>query len=160
MAFREAYLHTTLSAVVSLASNRVREYIFISFLVETLPIMRRRYHSIFLSAVAFSMTVSVSRTESQTSICLATSYLDAVSRSLSSGPGYLTHALTGPNSLLTAANVHMQIRKSKSKLPALATYPLVTVSADAGTAPFRALVARLAAFGKSVGRMVLFHLYG
>ena len=91
---------------------------------------------------------------------LASSYLHALHRRI---PGLntsdnLSHATAGPDNMLADAGLFAQIRKSKFKLPALGSHPMVMVANGTGIARFRAFIAeryRLARLGKPIGKMLL-----
>lgn len=71
----------------------------------------------------------------------------------------LTYALDGPKNALQGGKVFAQIRKSKFKLPVMASHPIIMVAAGIGIAPFRGFLqerARLLSMGREVGRMLLF----
>lgn len=151
----------------------------LSYLIETLPRMQPRYYSVSSSSVISpriaSITVLVSdaplRENPTVSVPgLATNYLLALSNSLPSSTaqqewhGDLTHPvdrrynLEGPEGILRDGKVFAHIRRSKFKLPALSSVPLIMVAAGTGVAPFRAFIAeraRLRAIGKPVGNMIL-----
>ena len=65
----------------------------------------------------------------------------------------------GPFSALGGGKLFAHIRKSKFKLPTLASCPLITAAAGTGLAPFRAFITervRLKVMGKPVGEMLIF----
>ncbi|KAK2597156.1 hypothetical protein N8I77_013019 [Diaporthe amygdali] len=155
----------------------------LSFLIETLPKMQPRYYSISSSSVisprAPSITALVSSTPVATSKSqdtsaaaasipgLATNYLLGLSHSLAATttapspahPAGLSYALSGPEDALAGGKLYAHMRRSKFKLPAQPSHPLVMVAAGTGLAPFRAFVAeraRMRQIGKEVGEMVLF----
>lgn len=156
----------------------------LSFLVETLPKMQPRYYSISSSSVISPRqptitalvsttpvaTASASQTASEPASIpgLATNYLLGLSNSLASPdtttpkpthPAGLTYPLDGPSGALSGGKVYAHIRRSRFKLPAVASHPLVMVAAGTGVATFRAFLAeraRMLQIGKDVGEMVLF----
>ncbi|OCK88656.1 riboflavin synthase domain-like protein [Cenococcum geophilum 1.58] len=78
---------------------------------------------------------------------LTTSYLLVLSQSLiASGPQPhphgLTYHLTGPSNAPEGGKLFAHIRKSKFKLPTLASCPLIMVAASTGLAPFRAFITK------------------
>ncbi|KAI5925574.1 hypothetical protein F4810DRAFT_56554 [Camillea tinctor] len=140
----------------------------LSYILETVPLLQPRYYSISSSSVVsprrLAITVGVEDAplahNPQVAIPgLTTSYLAAVAGSLTPSPSQPAYALAGPDGALQGHRVFAAIRRSKFKLPAFASTPIVMVAAGTGIAPFRAFVqerARLRAVGKEVGRMVLF----
>jgi NADPH-ferrihemoprotein reductase len=92
---------------------------------------------------------------------LTTNYLLAIEQSkrdgLVSGP---TYNLSGPNAALEqGGKLFAQVRKSKFRLPTLATHPVVMIASGSGIAPFRGFLterARLSAIGREVGKSLLF----
>ncbi|KAF6806241.1 NADPH-cytochrome p450 reductase [Colletotrichum sojae] len=144
----------------------------LSYLVETLPRSQPRYYSISSSSVvspkAPSITVAVSDTPLSASPSaaipgLTTNYLQSLSRSLQDSQATqqtegLSYALSGPSNALEGGLVYAHIRRSKFKLPMLASCPLIMVAAGTGLAPFRAFITerlRLQSIGKPVGQMML-----
>jgi NADPH-ferrihemoprotein reductase len=137
----------------------------LAFLLDAFPVMRPRYYSISSSSIvsprAPSITAVVSQTALQDSMGgqstisgLATSYLLAHHVEDKS-----THSLQGPGSALEGRKVYAQIRKSKFKLPALASQPIIMVAAGTGIAPFRGFIqerARMKQVGKTCGKMLLY----
>lgn len=156
----------------------------LSFLIETLPKMQPRYYSISSSSVISprhpTITALVSSTPLATSAStssstsssspasipgLATNYLLGLSHSLSPEPAPaphpagLTYPLAGPGGALSGGRIYAHVRRSRFKLPAQPSHPLVMVAAGTGVAPFRAFLAeraRMLQIGKEVGEMVLF----
>ena len=145
-----------------------------SFIIETLPPLRPRYYSISSSSVVQARQLSVTAVvdvrqlhpESEERILgLTSNYLLALKQSLHGEggpqphPHGLTYALDGTNDALQGGKVFAQIRKSKFKLPVVASHPIVMVAAGTGIAPFRGFLqerARLQSMGRDVGKMVLF----
>ncbi|KAI9742015.1 MAG: hypothetical protein M1834_000404 [Cirrosporium novae-zelandiae] len=87
---------------------------------------------------------------------LTTNYLLALSHSQTSPPTPHPYNLTYS---ITTPTLFAQLRKSKFKLPTLASHPIVMVAAGTGIAPFRAFVlerARLKTMGRDVGHTLLF----
>jgi NADPH-ferrihemoprotein reductase len=131
----------------------------LTFLVEALPRMQPRYYSISSSSVVAprlpSITVGISQTE-----------LASTAQPTVVIPGLATNYLSDKTLLLGKENVTVfaHVRRSKFKLPALASTPLVMVAAGTGLAPFRAFIEerlRLQSIGgadgnKSIGQMILF----
>lgn len=157
----------------------------LSFLIETLPKMQPRYYSISSSSMISprhpTITALVSTTPLATSTPksssdtpsapasipgLATNYLLGLSHSLTPStdpapahPAGLTYPLAGPGGALSGGRVYAHVRRSRFKLPAQPSHPLVMVAAGTGVAPFRAFLAeraRMLQIGKEVGEMVLF----
>ncbi|KAK7713228.1 hypothetical protein SLS64_004477 [Diaporthe eres] len=158
----------------------------LSFLIETLPKMQPRYYSISSSSMISprhpTITALVSTTPLATSTTpatsedtppapasipgLATNYLLGLSHSLApestpapDHPAGLTYPLAGPGGALSGGRVYAHVRRSRFKLPAQPSHPLVMVAAGTGVAPFRAFLAeraRMLQIGKEVGEMVLF----
>lgn len=157
----------------------------LSFLIETLPKMQPRYYSISsssmisprhptITALVSTTPVAASTTATSTDTSsapapipgLATNYLLGLSHSLSpetdpapSHPAGLTYPLAGPGGALSGGRVYAHVRRSRFKLPAVPSHPLVMVAAGTGVAPFRAFLAeraRMLQIGKEVGEMVLF----
>ncbi|KAK7755445.1 hypothetical protein SLS62_002673 [Diatrype stigma] len=143
----------------------------LSYLVEILPRSQPRYYSISSSSITSprspTITVLVANTELSAvnppvvSIPgLASNYLLSLSGSQGAtiGSEKLTYALSGPSGALAGGLAHAHIRRSKFKLPALSSCPIIMVAAGTGLAPFRAFVierARLRMIGKPVGKMLL-----
>ncbi|RFU28425.1 hypothetical protein B7463_g7907, partial [Scytalidium lignicola] len=145
----------------------------ISFVLETLPSMMPRYYSVSSSSIVSprqpSITVMVSTTKlsinttkasdnlpGESIFGLATNYLLALTRP---HPHGLTYRLDGPNNILEGGKIHAMIRRSKFKLPASPSSPLIMIAAGTGLAPFRAFIqerARLKIIGKDIGQMKLF----
>lgn len=170
------------------SSNSTWTSLPLSFLIETLPKMQPRYYSISSSSIISprhpTITVLVSTTPVAASTSstpsaeppasipgLATNYLLGLSLdSLTSPettttprpthhPANLTYTLQGPSGALSGGKVYAHIRRSRFKLPAAPSHPLVMVAAGTGVAPFRAFLAeraRMLQIGKEVGEMVLF----
>ncbi|OCK75376.1 riboflavin synthase domain-like protein [Lepidopterella palustris CBS 459.81] len=153
--------------------NMIWSNLPLSYLIETLPRTQPRYYSISSSSVisprAPSITALVSTSSlpnAPTSLVhgLATNYLLALSQSLTKAgsqphPHGLTYNLTGPSNALEGGKIFAHIRKSKFKLPVLASCPLIMAAAGTGLAPFRAFITervRLKSMGKPVGKMILF----
>lgn len=154
----------------------------LSFLIETLPKMQPRYYSIssssmisprhptitaLVSSTPLATSTSTSTTSTEASIPgLATNYLLGLSHSLApdstpapTHPAGLTYPLAGPGDALSGGRVYAHVRRSRFKLPAQPSHPLVMVAAGTGVAPFRAFLAeraRMLQIGKEVGEMVLF----
>lgn len=133
----------------------------LSYLIETLPRLQPRYYSISSSSVVSprqsSITVLVPDAHALTS-----NYLLSLTQHLESKPHPhgLTYQLNGPDDALQPGNkVFAHLRRSKFKLPARSSSPLIMVAAGTGLAPFRAFLAercRLKAIGRPVGEMLLF----
>ena len=129
--------------------------------------MQPRYYSISPSAAtspkSLSVTVSITHgtlSNGEPVEGLASSCLHALHRQISAltASETLSHATAGPNDMLANAGLFAQIRKSKFKLPALGSHPIVMVANGTGIAPFRAFIAeryRLAKLGKPIGKMLL-----
>jgi NADPH-ferrihemoprotein reductase len=137
----------------------------LAFLLDALPVMRPRYYSISSSSIvsprAPSITAVVTKTALQdptvsqiTIPGLTTHYLLA-----HHVEDKTTYHLQGPCTALEGRKVYAQIRKSKFKLPALASQSIVMVAAGTGIAPFRAFIqerARMKQVGKTCGKMLLY----
>lgn len=137
----------------------------LSFLLESLPVMRPRHYSISSSSTvsprAPSITAVVAQTPlqdptaSQTTIPgLTTNYL--LAHHVEDKSIYTLH---GPDNALEGRKVYAQIRKSKFKLPTLASQSIIMVAAGTGIAPFRGFIqerARMKQMGKACGKMVLY----
>ncbi|RYP91140.1 hypothetical protein DL770_002736 [Monosporascus sp. CRB-9-2] len=171
--------HATMGRLLEIASKAAGETskwqgLPLSYLVEVLPRTQPRYYSISSSSItsprAPSITVLVANTEltgSKTPAVaipgLATNYLLSVSNSLcntgiAQNQGKLTYALSGPSETLAGGLVQAHVRRSKFKLPALSSCPLIMIAAGTGLAPFRAFIierTRLRSIGKPVGKMLL-----
>lgn len=141
----------------------------LSFVLESLRTLSPRYYSISSSSIVspkqISITVAISSDARTTHIApiagLTTNYLLAIEQSkrdgLVSGP---TYNLSGPNAALEqGGRLFAQVRKSKFRLPTLATHPVVMIASGSGIAPFRGFLterARLSAIGREVGKSLLF----
>ena len=118
----------------------------LSFIIEALPVMQPRHYSISSSSVVSprnpSITVGVADAQldgGQIIPGLATNYLAA-------------QKLSGRDS------VYAHVRRSKFKLPALSSTPIVMVAAGTGLAPFMAFInerQRMQSMGKEIGKMLL-----
>jgi NADPH-ferrihemoprotein reductase len=137
----------------------------LSFLLDAFPVMRPRYYSISSSSIVSPRAPSITAVVSQTALQdamggeitipgLATNYLLA-----HHAEDDTTYTLQGPGSALEGRKVYAQIRKSKFKLPALASQPIIMVAAGTGIAPFRGFIqerARMKQVGKTCGKMLLY----
>lgn len=164
--------YLTIGRILSLASpNAPWKDLPLSYLIETLPQLQPRYYSISSSSVVSprqpSITVLVSKTplvndSTQNIFGLNSNYLLALSNSLNISdhhPHPLTYNLTGPSDTLQGTKIFAHIRKSKFKLPALSSCPLIMVAAGTGLAPFLAFLSerkKLFDIGRPVGEMLLF----
>ncbi|MCJ1474257.1 hypothetical protein MMC13_002915 [Lambiella insularis] len=168
--------HITLGRLLEQASeeNTPWSQVPLSFLIESLPPLRPRYYSISSSSVVQARQVSITAVvdakalhpESPTRILgLTSNYLLALKQAIhhETGPQPHPHGLTynldGPDRALEGGKVFAQVRKSKFKLPLIASHPIVMVAAGTGIAPFRGFLqerARLLSMGREVGKMVLF----
>ncbi|KAK4984719.1 hypothetical protein LTR66_008401 [Elasticomyces elasticus] len=147
-----------------------------SFIVEVLPTIQPRYYSISSSSIVFPRNPSITAVVSNTPLAndsaqsipgLTTNYLlghhQANSASLLSGSfptnQSASFSLQGPKNALEGRRIFAHIRKSKFKLPTLASQAIIMVAAGTGIAPFRGFLqerARLKQMGKKVGSTVLF----
>ena len=173
--------HVTVGRLLEMASKAAGESplwkdISLSYLVETFPRTQPRYYSISSSSItaprAPCITALVANAELLTGSAaipgLATNYLLSLSNSLSNPRAMQnqtdpskeepSYALSGPSESLAGGLVHAHVRRSKFKLPALSSCPIIMVAAGTGIAPFRAFVmerTRLLSIGKPVGKMLL-----
>jgi NADPH-ferrihemoprotein reductase len=168
--------HVTLGRLLAIsAPGAVWTDLPLSYLLETIMLLQPRYYSISSSSVVsarrLAITVGIESTplaeEPTTEIHgLTSNYLLSLAHSLESPqlspleprnePKY---TLSGPDSALQGHKVFAAIRRSKFKLPALGSTPLIMVAAGTGLAPFRGFIqerARLKTVGQPVGRMLLF----
>ena len=168
--------HVTIGRLLGQAGqfNNIWKSLPVTFLVETIPPLRPRYYSISSSSVVQARQVSITAMINSKQI-----HADSTERILGLTSNYLlalksaakqehkanpdptgpTYALEGPNGVLEGGKVFVQIRRSKFKLPLVASHPIVMVAAGTGIAPFRAFLqerARLQSMGREVGRMMLF----
>ncbi|RDW69247.1 hypothetical protein BP6252_08267 [Coleophoma cylindrospora] len=134
----------------------------LSFVLESLPMMKPRYYSISSSSIVnprcVSITVSISAPDIARPSGLATSYLKALTSSSTSATQQ-EYSFQGPNNLLANSKVFAQISASKFRLPTSPSTPIIMIAAGSGIAPFRAFIAercRLATLGKQVGKMELY----
>lgn len=143
----------------------------LSFVVETLASTQPRYYSISSSSVTSprqpAITVLVSKTALPNAADsfvhgVTSNYIRAIhehstrpaSQAASDCPAYQIERHESGETRLFA-----QIRRSKFKLPAQATTPIIMICAGTGVAPFRAFVeerARFAKIGREVGQMLMF----
>jgi NADPH-ferrihemoprotein reductase len=137
----------------------------LAFLLDAFPVMRPRYYSISSSSVVSPRMPSITAVVSQTALQdptegritipgLATNYL--LAHHVEDKNGY---TLQGPGTTLEGRKVYAQIRKSKFRLPALASQPIIMVAAGTGIAPFRGFIqerARIQRVGKGCGKMILY----
>ena len=146
----------------------------LSFIIESLPPLRPRYYSISSSSVVQARRLSITAVvdvkqlhpESPEHISgLTSNYLFALKQALhheggpQPHPHGLTYSLDGPNDALQGGKIFAQVRKSKFKLPVMASHSIVMVAAGTGVAPFRGFLqerARLKSMGREIGKMVLF----
>ncbi|MCJ1433032.1 hypothetical protein MMC27_002391 [Xylographa pallens] len=168
--------HVTIGKLLEQAGqyNNIWESLPITFLVETIPPLRPRYYSISSSSVVQARQASITAIVDSKQIHadsperilgLTSNYLLALKNAVkqeekaNSDPIGPTYTLEGPNSALEGGKVFAQIRRSKFKLPLIASHPIVMVAAGTGIAPFRAFLqerARLQSMGREVGQMMLF----
>ena len=137
----------------------------LSFLLDAFPVMRPRYYSISSSSIVSPRTPSITAVVSQMALQDPTGVQTTI-------PGLATnyllahhvhdknsHTLHGPGAALEGRRVYAQIRKSKFKLPALASQPIIMAAAGTGIAPFRGFIqerARMKQVGKTCGKMLLY----
>ncbi|MCJ1251128.1 hypothetical protein MMC30_008359 [Trapelia coarctata] len=168
--------HLNLGRLLERATNNTAIWskIPLSFLIESLPPLRPRYYSISSSSVvqarqaAITTIVDVKQLHPEYSehiLGLTSNYLLALKQAMhhegspQPHPHGLTYALNGPNNALEGGKVFAQIRKSKFKLPVVASHPIIMAAAGTGIAPFRGFLqerARLQSMGREVGKMLLF----
>ena len=168
--------HITIARLLEQAGqgNGIWTALPISVLVETLPPLRPRHYSISSSSVVQARQVSITaivdarqvHTDSSERILgLTTNYLLALKNTVNQEEGFrsqstgLTYALQGPGNALKDGKIFAQIRRSKFKLPVIASRPIVMIAAGTGIAPFRGFLqerARLHSIGREVGKMILF----
>lgn len=129
----------------------------LSFVIEALPRMQPRYYSISSSSIVKPRTPSITVGISDTQLIVESSQSPIVI------PGLATNLLKETTTFLGQGTccLFAQTRRSKFKLPALASTPLLMVAAGTGIAPFRAFIEerlRLQSIGgnKPVGQMVIF----
>jgi len=137
----------------------------LAFLLDAVAVMRPRHYSISSSSVVSPRTPSITAVVAQATLPdpmggqitipgLATNYLLAHHAEDKNG-----YTLQGPDTALEGRKVYAQIRKSKFKLPALASQPIIMVAAGTGIAPFRGFIqerARMQRVGKACGKMILY----
>lgn len=164
--------HITLGRILQIACPTEKwSSIPLAYLVETLPPMKPRYYSISSSSITSPRTPSITIAVSQTPTAqnpaeiiygVTSNYLLSLTSQMTSNqpnPQDPRYCLDGPNNALQGGKVFAHIRRSKFKLPAQSSYPLIMVAAGTGLAPFRAFIAercRLLQIGKPVGEMILF----
>ncbi|KAH0362699.1 riboflavin synthase domain-like protein, partial [Aureobasidium melanogenum] len=137
----------------------------LSFLLDAIPVMRPRSYSISSSSVVSPRTPSITAVVTQTAVQdptadqitipgLTTNYLLAHHVQNKD-----TYSLQGPGNTLEGRKIYAQVRKSKFKLPALSSQPIIMVAAGTGIAPFRGFIqerARMKQVGKACGKMLLY----
>lgn len=135
----------------------------LAFVVEALPALQPRHYSISSSSVVSPRHPTITAVVSKQALVadttqsipgLATSYMFAHHQADTSN-----FALQGPDSALEGNKVYAHIRKSKFKLPTLASQAIIMIAAGTGMAPFRGFIqerAKLKQMGKTVGPMLLF----
>lgn len=142
----------------------------LAFMVDNLKQMQPRYYSISSSSMISPRHPSITAVVSKNSLAnnpvthiygVTTNYLLAIKGSVSLPVGTPSpYELSNQNNGLSSSKVFAQVRRSKFRLPTLASHPIVMVAAGTGIAPFRAFIserARLKVMGKPVGRMLLFY---
>ncbi|RAL15061.1 NADPH cytochrome P450 oxidoreductase family protein [Aspergillus homomorphus CBS 101889] len=165
--------HVNLGRLLQLAvPDQTWTQLPLSYRVETMASIQPRYYSISSSSVLSprkpSITVlvasnSVPENSAKLIHGVTSNYLLALAehrRDATSGahPRGLTYYLPGPSDALAGGQVLAHLRKSKFKLPRLASSPLIMVAAGTGLAPFRALIAerrQLQQVGRDIGEMIL-----
>lgn len=162
--------HITVGRLLGIAApNTVWDKLPLAYLVEMLPRLQPRSYSISSSAVVspkkLSITVGVDTADLRNGDSnnkihgLASTYLHQLSADgRHAGPSY---DLSGPGDILKNRKVFASIRRSKFKLPTLASTPIIMIATGTGIAPFRGFVeerAKLRAMGREIGKMVL--VYG
>ncbi|MCJ1391072.1 hypothetical protein MMC18_003933 [Xylographa bjoerkii] len=168
--------HVTMGRLLEQAAqgNNNWKALPVTFLVEIIPPLRPRYYSISSSSVVQARQASITAivnsrqihtTSPERILGLTSNYLLALKHAVkeednvksdSNGPTYM---LEGPNHALEGSKVFAQIRRSKFKLPLIASHPIVMIAAGTGIAPFRGFLqerARLQSMGRDVGKMMLF----
>ncbi|CZR68281.1 related to NADPH-cytochrome P450 reductase (CprA) [Phialocephala subalpina] len=143
----------------------------VSYLIEYLPHLRPRYYSISSTSVISprqpSIAALVAKTPllnapTQSILGLTSNYLLFLSNTLPTSnthTGEPPYQPPGPSERLEGGKIFAHIRKSKFKLPSLASRPLVMIATGTGLAPFMALLAerkKLMGIGRPVGEMILF----
>lgn len=137
----------------------------LSFLLDAFPVMRPRSYSISSSSVVSPRTPSITAVVTQAAVQnpttgqitipgLTTNYLLA-----HHVQDKYTYSLKGPGNTLEGHKIYAQIRKSKFKLPALSSQPVIMVAAGTGIAPFRGFIqerARMKQVGRACGKMLLY----
>lgn len=168
-----ARTHITLGRLLQAAINSEPsaswQHLPLAWVIETLAPIQPRYYSISSSSVVAPRNPTITAVVSDISLPanpttnipgLATNYLLAHHQANSSTlPTPSAYNLAGPESALEGRKLFAHVRKSKFRLPALASQPIVMVAAGTGLAPFRGFLqerARLKQMGKGVGRMLLF----
>ena len=179
---REAYrLHISrnyvnLGRLLESSSENAQTWVDIplSLIIELLPTMKPRSYSISSSSIVHPRQATITAVVSTEMRAgdfkvkipgLATNYMLALKQSLQKGSclqqnsHQLTYALDGPGDVLENGKIHAFVRKSKFKLPAASSCPIIMVASGTGIAPFRGFLeerTRLKSMGREVGRTLLF----
>ncbi|KAH8812391.1 putative NADPH-cytochrome P450 reductase [Xylogone sp. PMI_703] len=141
----------------------------LSFVFESLRPISPRYYSISSSSIVhprqIAVTVSVSLFDDNGTAVpgLTTGYLSDLEglRNITSTSAISlsSYILDGPSNILQNGKLFAHIRKSKFRLPALGSTPIIMVASGSGIAPFRGFLqerARMTAMGREIGKTVLF----
>lgn len=158
-----------LQAAIASGPSASWQHLALAWVIEILAPIQPRYYSISSSSVVAPRNPTITAVVSDTSLAadpttnvpgLATNFLLAHHRANSSTLSTPSaYTLPGPESALEGHKLFAHVRKSKFRLPALASQPIIMVAAGTGLAPFRGFLqerARLKQMGKTVGRMLLF----
>jgi NADPH-ferrihemoprotein reductase len=148
------------------SSNTSWSHLPLSFLLESLPVLKPRYYSISSSSIIspkqISITVATSSGDKTLSAPgVATGYLLDIEQFRQTGhSSNLNHDISGPtNELQHGENLYAHVQTSKFRLPTIPKTPIIMIACGSGIAPFRGFLAeraRIAVIGREVGKTVLF----